>query len=576
MDEFQPRRAPTVVSTTPAPLVLKIPEQVFQINIADTIAPILPSIWGNNANFYLYGLENDSAGLAHLRATGVKNLRLPGGNASNDWLWDETIHWEFWENYRDVIANRPENVNNVLSVNEMAAIADSVGAMVQPCVNLSLARYIKGSDSVQQAAHYAAEWVRQWNGVEGRGVKYWEVGNENFGSWQSGYTVNGKTITGTMYGEAFNVFVDSMKAADPTIKIGAVVYEGEVNIWTGKWNQELLPIIQDKADFLAVHLYFTWAKDYNNITVQQMVDALPQIKNTIQFLEHQVDSLTNKTADHFPIALTEYNVQGGRKNSQQISAVFSAMALGEYIRNGYGLVNIWDVANGFGLDGADHGMLTRLDPNRDNFDPNPTFYAYFLTQKYFGDQLLGVVPEEGRNVRVYPTLFVGGELGVLVVNSGNQKRTIQLDLNGFVGNGTMTSHSLIASGPESRQVYLNGVSESIYSGPLNYQDIAPYAHTYNTSPVVEVEPYSVNAYLIPPLNPTVAALEQSKAHRNEKVFMQSIFVGEMRLKVDRRPVNVIAVDVRGQQTPIAWTWNAGVLELRSETEAPVLCSILIH
>ena len=49
------------------------------------------------------------------------------------------------------------------------------------------------------------------------------MGNENYGPWQAGHTVNGVQISGTDYGNIFNGFVDSM-AADPTIKIGAVIF----------------------------------------------------------------------------------------------------------------------------------------------------------------------------------------------------------------------------------------------------------------------------------------------------------------------------------------------------------------
>ena len=38
-------------------------------------------------------------------------------------------------------------------------------------------------------------------------IKYWEVGNENYGPWQAGYVVNGDTINGSKYGDIFNVLL---------------------------------------------------------------------------------------------------------------------------------------------------------------------------------------------------------------------------------------------------------------------------------------------------------------------------------------------------------------------------------
>lgn len=513
--------------------VVGSPSSEFVIDFADSVAPILSTLFGNNANFYLYGLEKDSAGLAHLKAAGIKNLRLPGGNASNSWLWDGEIHWELWEDYGSEVVSAPTKPSNVQTFDQMA-LADSIGAMPQPCVNVALARYIKGADSIAQAAAYAAEWVRELNVKQNRGVKYWEVGNENYGSWVKGYEVNGQKMTGAMYGKMFNAFADSMKAVDPSIKIGAVVYEGETNPWTGEWNQELLPVIQDHADYLVVHQYFTWAQDYNDVTVEEVIGALPKIGETIELLYDHVEAYTEKERDHFPVAMTEYNVRAGRKNSQQISAVFNAMALGEYVRYGYGLVNIWDVANAFN-EGEDHGMLTRKDPNRNDYNPNPSFYAYFLANRVFGESLIKVSPEESQGVRVYPSRFSTGELGVLVVNSGNEMREVSLDLRNFSSNSAVLSYHLTASGPEEREVLLNGQSESSFSGPLNYKKIAPRKKTFTDKVVLRLQPYSVNAYFFPKGEETTNRVNDPK-----------LFTGKEDV------LGAVLYDLKGEILPLHW------------------------
>ena len=82
-------------------------------------------------------------------------------------------------------------------------------------------------------AHLAADWVRYDNGR----TKLWEIGNENFGSWEWGYRIDPalnkdgqpEFVTGALYAQHFKVFADSMRkaAADvgSTIYIGAVVYD---------------------------------------------------------------------------------------------------------------------------------------------------------------------------------------------------------------------------------------------------------------------------------------------------------------------------------------------------------------
>lgn len=523
----------------------------FVIDVTDTTSKVLPTIWGNNSNFYMYKFDSDSSGLEHIKSTGVKNLRLPGGNVSNQWLWNGKVSWELWENYESTLSSPPHGAYN-LSSDDQAGIADMLGAAPQPCVNVVLSRFIKGADSVQQAASYAADWVRQWNIVERRNVKYWEIGNENYGGWSAGYIVNGDTITGKMYGEMFQVFADSMKAVDPTIKLGAVVFEGESNPWTGTWNKDLLPLVENYADYLVVHQYFTFAQDANDVSVKQMVEALPLIEETIEGLETEVEAYTNKKGDHFPIAMTEFNVRAGRKNTQQISAVFNAMALGEFVRHNYGLVNIWNIANSFSQ-GNDHGMLTRNDPDRDDYNPNPSFYSYFLTQKYFGDHMVKNSPEHTQGVQVYSTLFSNGNLGILAVNSGDAEQTTQFDLQNFTGSGKIYSHHLTASGPESREVFLNGFSESNVSGPLNYKAILPYSWNFSSNPRFDLEPYSVNVFLIES-DGVVSSVNSIASQSQSKQFWQ-LPMQSKSLFSQEKPKRLQAFGLNGQEVQVEWKWT---------------------
>ena len=45
---------------------------------------------------------------------------------------------------------------------------------------------------VELAAEYAAGWVKDANIKRGLGIKFWEIGNENWGKWQAGYNVKRK------------------------------------------------------------------------------------------------------------------------------------------------------------------------------------------------------------------------------------------------------------------------------------------------------------------------------------------------------------------------------------------------
>ena len=87
-------------------------------------------------------------------------------------------------------------------------------------------------------------------------------------------------ITGSEYGDIFNVFVDSMKAADPSIKIGAVCYpiDESYNYWT----RGVLQRFENTADFLVIHLVILKRKpNPNNVTYEEMLNSVIEVQQDV-------------------------------------------------------------------------------------------------------------------------------------------------------------------------------------------------------------------------------------------------------------------------------------------------------
>src|SRR5712692_9043776 len=116
----------------------------------------------------------------------------------------------------------------------------------------------------------AAGWVRFANVTNHYGFKYWEIGNENYGTWELDTNVfpNDPFTYATRAGD----YLAQMKAADPTVKIGVVAVTGEdsysnnytnhpaTNPRTGKshngWTPVLLTTLKNEGvtpDFLIYH-----------------------------------------------------------------------------------------------------------------------------------------------------------------------------------------------------------------------------------------------------------------------------------------------------------------------------------
>jgi hypothetical protein len=476
------------------------------VNVDDTTNKVLPTIFSNNLPAWRASLLYEKDIIDHIKRANFKTMRIPGGNWSSNWFWDGTNHWDGsnqdgysgtlkdfddTKNYLDVIKSRPTTKWSLTS-DQMLTICKNWGAEPQICVNYALARYIDAPDAVQQAAHYAAEWVRHVKAL-GIKVKYWEIGNEHYGSWQSGYKVDGETLTGTEYGKDACVFIDSMKAADPTIKVGIGLNTGKEH-WIPNFSVDAIKAAGDKADFIIIHDYFTWAKEPNDVTYSEILNAIPQIGSDYNLIQQRVNSYTSK--DYMPVAMTEYHYVAGLKETEGIATLFFAHALGEYITKNYGLVNYWDIQNGSGAD--DHGMFTYGESGVDDNIPHPSFFPYYFYNKMFGDVLTPSTCDND-SVFVYSSRFSNDYAGVVVINQTESQKSVTIDIPGYSISDTVYRYELSTDALSSRKIYINGETSDdgeLYA-PRDYETIAPYMQTVTDNAIkTGIREYSVNYFVV--------------------------------------------------------------------------------
>ncbi len=150
-----------------------------------------------------------------LKEMGVKYLRYPGGEKSDYYQWskppytapDPQVFPRSDLDYRQFAAG-----HDLLDFDEFIAYAREVGA--EPYVVVGASPFEgyapAGPLSRQQYLESAVAWVRYANVVKKYGVKYWEIGNENWlhpigdGAWIAGLATE---------------FSRAMKAVDPSILI---------------------------------------------------------------------------------------------------------------------------------------------------------------------------------------------------------------------------------------------------------------------------------------------------------------------------------------------------------------------
>ena len=182
-----------------------------------------------------------------LTRMGALALRFPGGSLSDDYHWaTNTTDSNTW--------------TWATSFDSFAQVATTVGTQAFITVDY-------GSGTPAEAA----AWVQESNVTRHYGFKYWEVGNECYGTWET--DTNTVAHDPYTYAQRFQQYYTQMKAVDPTIKIGAVAVTGEdsyanntnhpvVNPRTGQthngWTPVMLATLRSLGvtpDFLIYHRY---------------------------------------------------------------------------------------------------------------------------------------------------------------------------------------------------------------------------------------------------------------------------------------------------------------------------------
>lgn len=469
-------------------------DAVITINVSDSIAPVLPTQFGTNTPFR-NGPEiiSDGVRLPMYEKSKFGMYRFPAGSGSNQYFWDGNIPAQFEIPTGDV---NPINAlqNSAMTPEIFTNFIDTLGAQATVNVNYFYARYghtAAGTREarVQQAADYAAAFVHRMNVELGANIKFWEIGNEVYGSWEVGFNVNGSNVTGKEYGEDLRVFADAMKVVDPTIKIGAVVRQGASN-----WNNQLFPEIQDHADFLIVHNYFT---NFNNATANNILSSVSKVEKMAGDIRGLVVQLTDKPADHFPIVFTEFNCRDIHSVTM-INGLFHTQVLGEIIKNKYGMAANWVSEWRWNItDEYTHGMLAWEDPHQPDYTARQSFIPYHFYAKCFGDKMINSSVTGNNDIKVYASRFSSNEIGLIIINQSGSDQLVDLNITG-VGQTTFPKaqwYEFYAQNINegNKKFFINGeTSVTSGGGPNDYELLPPYGATVSGSELFKARKYSVN------------------------------------------------------------------------------------
>jgi hypothetical protein len=170
------------------------------INASNTVR-IADSRWfGINTGDYdpYFTIANT---VPELNKAGWDTLRFPGGSEADEYHWYNNI------------TNNTASYQGDNSVTSFATVATNIGATA-----IITANYGSGTPAE------AAGWVAFANVTNNYGFKYWEIGNECYGTYET--DDHSEPHDPYQYATNFPAYMQQMKAMDPNIKVGVVLDDG--------------------------------------------------------------------------------------------------------------------------------------------------------------------------------------------------------------------------------------------------------------------------------------------------------------------------------------------------------------
>jgi hypothetical protein len=510
-----------------------LPSVFIDVDHRDTIAEVSKYVYGNNVNPYMTQIVTQAVLLDDIKKLSPNIIRCPGGSLSDVYFWNSANNappsdvpsklLDSNGNPYDAAYWYGKNTASwTLCLDNYYSMLQQTGNTGMITVNYAYARYGTGPAPANTAAHYAADWVRYDNGR----TKFWEIGNENDGNWEAGYWIDTtmnkdgqpRIITGELYGEHFNIFADSMRAA--AAKLGFQIFIGAQilpydasNSWNPvdiTWNKGLFSKAGNNADFFIVHDYYT---PYNENSTPDVILNTGQAE-TDTVMNYMKSYASSNGIDMKPIALTEWNIRavGSKQDCSFINGIHSALVLGELIKQGYGEASRWDLANGYS-NGDDQGIFNNCDePGVPDWNPRPAFFYMYYFQKYFGDHMIKSTVTGSQDIISYASTFTSGETGIVIVNKGTDYASIKLNMPYFGYGDRYYMYSLTGgtdNGEFSQVVYVNGNGpDYLTGGPVNnLVTLKAWSDAISGTIYVSSPPRSVQYILVENGNNTINDVE---------------------------------------------------------------------
>jgi len=496
-------------------------------------------------------------------------LRYPGGcfadSPANHWIYGvgpidqrKSPNWDpYWKSYQRMDFGIDEfiafckacNVEPHITVNFGSGTVEEAAALVEYC---------NGPINSTYGALRAA------NGhPEPYDVKYWEIGNEQYGNWEIGHT------TPEEYGARFVEYYHAMKAVDPTVRIMA---NGDAN---PEWYLPMMDAIGREIDVFGwhtCHVVDDFVSD-EDIYLSMLARSMSTERTIESFWNQAIES---GLAPDMQLSISEwwpeyhYSDSSGMRVGSLESALWSALHLNAFQRHADAMetacrtVFIGVIAP---MVDADTGSRIIL--------ATPTYYVFKMYRHYSGDHGLAVEVD-------CPTYDTPG-----VPHFAGERDVPYLDASATMSNGsfylavvnrhpTDAMHTAIQwNGIAATEGTIHELSSDSYLDGNDWEDpnkITINSHTWVPSEYYDFPPHSVTIIEIP--NSTETPFVDITRPKEKSLYIQdkkpmtlpknTVIIGEITIRVNAYSEDGIDkvelyIDNLLKETidelPYEWTWN---------------------
>ncbi|MCX7711702.1 MAG: alpha-N-arabinofuranosidase [Clostridia bacterium] len=432
-------------------------------------------------------------------------IRWPGGCFVSSYHWKDGIGKS-----RTAVFDKSWRVEepNSFGTDEFIDFCRETGAEPYICTNAGTGSPEDMSDWVEYCnLKSEGKWAkaRIENGhEEPHGVKYWSIGNENYGQWEIG------AKSADEWGRFVLESAKMMKRVDPSIELLAA------SITDIEWNLKLLKEAGQFLDWISIHGYWDKIWFTNKLSDYESCMAYTtEIEEPILKAESILGALGY--SGKIRIAFDEWNLRGwyhphvhqfenvpaevcakARDDNDfnasytMADAVFNACFLNQCLKHckTVGMANFAPAVNTRGaIYTFENGIVKR-----------PTYYVFELYTKYMGDEVVDVwMPDneyfevscEGKAVRV-PSLDIvatvsgnGSQLRIAIVNRHPDKTiSVKIDSGSY---REFTTAILYGISGDSKNAY-----NDVHHPDRVCTTAEPVKVEVDKDINVEIKPHSVN------------------------------------------------------------------------------------